>query len=83
MKRATILLLLLVGCADLTPLQRDHQALAATMTQLEANKYALECAPRELAMAQSHRTFAELEFADGGDRWTQTHSDPAKTLKAE
>ena len=27
--------------------------------------------------------FAELEFADGGDRWTQTHSDPAKTLKVE
>ena len=65
MKRATILLLLLVGCADLTPLQRDHQALMATMAQLEADKYALECAPHALAMAQSHRVFAELEFQDG------------------
>ena len=65
MKRATILLLLLWGCADLTPLQRDHQALVATMTQLEGSKYALECAPQALAMAQSHRAFAELEFQEG------------------
>jgi hypothetical protein len=27
--------------------------------------------------------FAELKFADGVDRWTQTHSDPAMTLKVE
>jgi hypothetical protein len=27
--------------------------------------------------------FAELDLADDGEWWTQTHSDPAKTLKAE
>jgi len=64
-KRATPLILLLVGCADLTPLQRDHQALMATMTQLEGDKFALECAPEAFAMAQSQRAFAELEFQEG------------------
>lgn len=66
MKRTSVLFLLAaLGCADLTPLQRDHQALVATMTQLEGNKYALECAPKALALAQSHRAFAELEFEEG------------------
>ncbi len=83
MKRATVFLLLLWGCADLTPLQRDHTALVATMTQLEANKYALECAPQALAMAQSHRTFAELEFQAGDANRASEHLSLARRYAEE
>jgi outer membrane protein OmpA-like peptidoglycan-associated protein len=82
-KRATILLLLLWGCADLTPLQRDHQALVATMTTLEASQAALECAPRALAMAQSHRTFAELEFQEGDAQRASEHLAIARRYAEE
>ncbi len=83
MKRASILVLLLVGCADLTPLQRDHQSLVAAMTTLEADKAALECAPEALAMAQSHRVFAELEFTDGDARRGAEHLAIARRYAEE
>jgi outer membrane protein OmpA-like peptidoglycan-associated protein len=83
-KRATILLLLLLpACADLTPLQRDHQALVATMTTLEADRYALECAPKALAMAQSHRAFAELEFQEGDAQRASEHLAIARRYAEE
>jgi OOP family OmpA-OmpF porin len=82
-KRATILLLLLVGCADLTPLQRDHQSLVATMSGLEANAYALECAPYALAMAQSHREFAEIEFQQGDAARASEHLVTARRFAEE
>jgi outer membrane protein OmpA-like peptidoglycan-associated protein len=82
-KRASILVLLLVGCADLTPLQRDHQSLVAAMTTLEADKAALECAPEALAMAQSHRVFAELEFTDGDARRGAEHLAIARRYAEE
>ncbi len=84
MNRTSILFLLAaLGCADLTPMQRDHQALVATMTQLEANKYALECAPKALAMAQSHRAFAELEFAEGDAARASQHLALARRYAEE
>jgi len=72
-KRAIILSLLVVGCADLTPLQRDHQSLVTTMAQLEANTYAIECAPEAFAMAQAHRDFTELEFQEGDAQRASEH----------
>ena len=84
MKRSTLLCLLLaVGCADLTPMQRDHQALVAVLTQLEANKYAIECAPRAVAMAQSHRAFAELEFLEGDAARAAEHLEIARKYAEE
>ncbi|MBN1337525.1 MAG: OmpA family protein [Deltaproteobacteria bacterium] len=59
------LLLLLAGCADLSALQRQNQTLITQLKGLEANRYAVLCAPEALAMAQAHREFAELEFRQG------------------
>ena len=77
---AVIALPLLAGaCADLTPLQRDHQATVELLAQVEEQQYALECAPYELAMAQAHNDFAELEFEEGDPRRAQYHVAVARS----
>jgi len=82
--RATLLsLLACAACADLTPMQRDHQSLVAVLTTLEADKYALQCAPRALAMAQSHRAFAELEFLEGDPGRAAEHLAIARQFAEE
>jgi outer membrane protein OmpA-like peptidoglycan-associated protein len=83
--RSAILLLLpcALGCADLTPLQRDHQALVGVMTELEATRYALECAPKAFAMAQAHRHFAEVEFEEGDITRAAEHLEIARRYAEE
>ena len=58
----------LSACADLSSLHRDHKALTELVTTLERDKYAQKCAPKEFALAQAHRRFAEVEFKEGDAR---------------
>ncbi len=71
------------ACADLTPLQQDHHTLVVALTQLEANEYALECAPKALAMAQAHREFCEVEFEQGNPDRAWEHLKIARAYAEE
>jgi outer membrane protein OmpA-like peptidoglycan-associated protein len=69
---------LLAACANMAPLQADHKALVDDLQKAQAMKWAMECAPRELALADAHREFAELEFAQGDARRASEHVSVAR-----
>jgi outer membrane protein OmpA-like peptidoglycan-associated protein len=69
----TVLPLILAACASVRTLQADHRTLVADITKAEASEWAMQCAPRELAMASAHREFAELEFQEGDARRAAEH----------
>ncbi len=56
--------LLLGGCSSDTAMQGRIDALQKRITQLKADG-ATRCAPRELAMAESHTGFAQIGFHQG------------------
>jgi outer membrane protein OmpA-like peptidoglycan-associated protein len=63
----------LAACASLGTLQADHRTLVADIAKAESSEWAMQCAPREMAMATSHRAFAELEFQEGDARRASEH----------
>lgn len=69
---------LLVGCANLTTLKHNQEVVSDALNSLDKNPYALKCAPEELALAQAHREFAELEFKEGDPRRGAYHLDIAR-----
>jgi outer membrane protein OmpA-like peptidoglycan-associated protein len=68
--RASLLLLLLTGCASQALLASDYQSL--TQTLADAHKRT-NCAPKDLAMADAHFEFAKLEFEQGNTRRAAEH----------
>jgi OOP family OmpA-OmpF porin len=68
-----VLLPLLAACASTGTLQADHNTLVTEIAKAESSKWAMQCAPRELALANSHREFAELEFQEGDTRRAAEH----------
>jgi outer membrane protein OmpA-like peptidoglycan-associated protein len=64
---------LLAACASLGTLQTDHNTLVTDIAKAESSQWAMQCAPRELALANSHRDFAELEFQEGDARRAAEH----------
>jgi outer membrane protein OmpA-like peptidoglycan-associated protein len=75
--------LLVAGCADLSSLQRQNQTLIAQVKTLEANRYAVDCAPEAVAMALTHREFAALEFRQGDVARAAEHLAIAQKYAAE
>jgi outer membrane protein OmpA-like peptidoglycan-associated protein len=68
-----VLASLLAACASVGTLQTDHRTLVSDITKAESSQWAMQCAPRELALANSHREFAELEFQEGDARRAAEH----------
>ncbi len=65
-------LLLLVGCANGAKLRGQIDGLRKLTEHAERNG-AIRCAPRELAMAQSHLKFAEIELDQGFSSKAERH----------
>lgn len=64
------------GCVPTEALQRDHQRLSAELTKAQ-DQGARICMPRDLALAEAHNTFAELEFDQANTRRAREHLDIA------
>ncbi len=70
---AILLSSLLSGCVKVGDLPAYHYEVAEGLELARADKWAEECAPRELALAESNQVFAELEFKQGDDRRAEEH----------
>lgn len=70
---SAFLSLLLAACASMGTLKADHTTLVTDIAKAESSQWAMQCAPRELALANSHREFAELEFQEGDARRAAEH----------
>ena len=68
-----LLLMGLTGCVKMGPLVDYHDEIDAGIRQAMLDEWAERCAPRELALAQSHFEFALLEFQQGDDRRAEDH----------
>lgn len=69
------LLLFLVGCASQTLLATQYNQLTQDLTAAHA---LTNCAPRDLALADSHYDFVRLEFQQGDTRRAQEHLEIAQ-----
>ncbi len=77
--RVTVLLaVLLSGCAKPAPIQDWDSELARDLAFAQSDKWAMQCAPRELAMAETHHGFATLEFEQGDPREAERHLSIAR-----
>lgn len=56
-----------------TAMQQDYRQLQADIAAAQIDAWAEVCAPRELAMAITHRDFAEIEFKEGDPRQATDH----------
>ncbi|WP_437922822.1 OmpA family protein [Sorangium sp. So ce291] len=66
-----------LSCAQVPVMRGDIEALSTIAKQAERNG-ALRCAPRELAMAKSHLSFAAVELDQGFFARAKEHLDIAK-----
>src|SRR5690606_22696063 len=65
------------SCAQVPVMRGEIEGLTSIAAQAERNG-ALRCAPRELAMAKSHLTFASVELDQGFFARAKEHLDIAK-----
>ena len=63
----------LFSCAKVGPLQDYYDEVQVGLQQAENNDLIKNCAPRELALAESHQAFAALEFEQGDTRRAEEH----------
>ena len=75
-----LLVVLAAGCAtwSRSSLQADYRALQKDIEASQIDEWAMKCAPRELALAESNHEFATLEFAEGDARRGSEHLKVAK-----
>jgi outer membrane protein OmpA-like peptidoglycan-associated protein len=67
------LLALAASCQKPGPMREYHAEISRGLKVAAVDEYALKCAPRELALAQSHQAFAELEWKEGDSRRAEEH----------
>ena len=77
-----IWLLGLVGCIQAAKLPGENAALQAQIEEINKDKWAKECAPRETALALSHADFVQLEFKQGDARRATEHMETARSNAA-
>lgn len=63
----------LVGCIQAAKLPAEHRALTAQLADAHTNEWAKECGPSQLAKAETHKEFAEIEFVQGDARRATEH----------
>ena len=68
-----MLLFLALSCVKYGPVQSQHKDLIASLDRAEADEWTRKCAPKEMALAASHKQFAELEFEQGGVLRAEEH----------
>ncbi len=68
-----LVLAALTGCIQAAKLPGEHKALVRELEDAHSNKWAKECGPAQLARAETHREFAEIEFAQGDARRATEH----------
>ena len=57
-----LIVLFLAGCVQAAKLPAQHRTLTAELKDAHSNKWAKECGPAQLAKAEAHKEFAEIEF---------------------
>ena len=78
-----IVLAALTGCVQAAKLPAEHRALTAELKDAHSNKWAKECGPAQLAKAETHKEFAEIEFEQGDARRATEHVAIARANIAE
>ncbi len=73
----------LMGCIQAAKLPAEHAALKRQIEEMEQDKWAKECAPKETALAISHADFVELEFEQGDARRATEHMSIARSAATE
>ena len=73
-----LLALVLASCAQVPTMRGEIEGLSKVASQAERNG-ALRCAPRELAMAKSHLSFATVELDQGFVLRAKQHLDIAQS----
>lgn len=64
---------LAISCVKYGPIQVPHKSLITALEKAESDEWVRKCAPQELALAVSHKQFAEIEFAQGGRLRAEEH----------
>lgn len=72
----------LVGCIQAAKLPGENAALQSQIEEINKDKWARECAPKETALAISNADFVQLEFQQGDARRATEHMDAARTNAA-
>jgi outer membrane protein OmpA-like peptidoglycan-associated protein len=74
--------LMFVGCMQAAKLPSEQGALTRDLQEIDKDKWAQECAPRETAMAKTHSEFVAIEFDQGDVRRATEHMEVARTNAA-
>lgn len=83
MRRLLPLALFAAACMKPANLAESYAAVVADLEATKIDEYAQECAPLELALANAHKEFAELEFEQGDARRAEQHLALAVTNARE
>ena len=78
-----VLFALIAGCVQAAKMPAEHKALVAELADAHSNKWAKECGPAQLARAEAHREFAEIEFQQADARRATEHLALARSNIAE
>jgi len=78
-----LVLAALAGCVQAAKLPGEHKALTAELKDAHTNKWAKECGPAQLAKAETHKEFAEIEFEQGDARRATEHLAVARANIAQ
>jgi len=81
--RHLLLVVSLSGCVQAAKLPGEHRQLLSELEDAHQNKWAKECGPAQLAKAETHREFAEIEFQQGDARRATEHLALARSNIAE
>ena len=68
---------LVMACVKYGPVYTQHQNLLDQIDVSERDEWAKTCAPKEVALAYSHREFAENEFSQGDLHRAEDHLNRA------
>ena len=68
-----MLFFLALSCVKYGPVQAQHKHLISSLETASADEWTIKCAPKEMALAASHKQFAELEFQQGGQLRAEEH----------
>ena len=71
----------LVGCIQAAKLPGENAALQAQIEEINKDKWARECAPKETALAISNADFVQLEFQQGDARRATEHMEAARPMR--
>ena len=79
----SLLLLGLVGCIQAAKLPGEQATLKRQLDEMDQDKWARECAPKETALAISHADFVTIEFEQGDARRATEHMTIARNAATE